>query len=363
MEEEKKKPNRKRLYVLLIILILLIVYMVLAFEKMAEDEKRVDQTMDLTNYRNQPYNDYGAPVIYYKSDIERDTKTRLSKKETEFQGYKCTQFMSDKKNPTDYDSMIFYTFKDGSTASKAFSSVKENVFRKITDEGNNFVQGWIKGVSDAEVERYFYLNGNLIISTDITCIGLNSDSDYDPDENEVDINDIRDPQNQRSLIIKTFGTREDAEKMATNPFIFKGKLIVGDDIGINEINEFYYTYENINYDACYLRYRFYKEDSKFMFFYEKRERPNDYGPATESDTTAKGTIELTDEQWSEFFEFVNGGIVKKRGDNADSGSCGPWLYLYWEGDNDKYQEFTFESVSKELDFEDYCSRLSRIEID
>ena len=361
MEEDNKKPNRKRLYILLIILILLIVYMILSLMKMNDDRNRERQSVDFTIYRNQPYNDFGAPVVYYQSDIERDTQTKLYKKDIEFQGYKCTQFVSNGKNPTDYDSMIFYTFKDGSTASKAFASVKENVFKEITDEGTSFVQGWIKGVIDADIERYYYLNGNLIISTDITFISFYTDKEYDPDESELDIDEIRDPDNLRSLIVDTFGTREDAEKMATNPFILKGKMIVGDDIALNEIKEFYYTYENINYDACYLRYRFYKENSKLMFFYEKRERPNDYGPATESDTTAKGEIELTQEQCSEFCELVKGGIVKKRGDNANSGDCGPWLYLYWKGDKDKYQEFTFESISKELDFEDYCSQLSGID--
>ena len=361
MEEENKKPKSKRIYVLLIILILLIIYMVFVFKKMAEDKNRIEQTIDFTNYRNQPYNDFGAPVVYYSSDIERDTGARLNKTETEFEGYRCTQYICDGKNPTDYDSMIFYTFKDGNTASKAFLAVKEDTFKEITDEGANFVQGWINGVLDADIERYYYLNGNLIIRADITFISFYNDHESDPDESELDINEVRDPQNLRSLIIDTFGTREDAEKMATNPFILKGKMIVGDDIALNEIKEFYYTYENINYDACYLRYQFYNENSKHMFFFEKRERPNDYGPATEKDTTAKGTIELTDEQWSEFCEFVKGGIVKKRGDNADSGGSGPWLYLYWKGDKDKYQEFTFESVSKELEFEDYCSELSGID--
>lgn len=182
----------------------------------------------------------------------------------------------------------------------------------------------------------------------------NNDIYNDPDESG-------DSNNLTTQITDTVGTREDAEEMAKNPFILKGKMIVGDDILSENIKEFYYTYENINYDASYLRYRFHIENGKHMFFFEKRERPNDYGPATEDDTVAKGDIELTDEQWSEFYNMISGGIVKKREENADSGDCGPWLYLYWEGDKDKYQEFTFESVSKELEFEDYCSKLSGID--
>jgi len=40
---------------------------------------------------------------------------------------------------------------------------------------------------------------------------------------------------------------------------------------------------------------------------QTRERENDYGPATEKDTTLTGTFELTDEEWTAFFDlmFVN----------------------------------------------------------
>ena len=45
-----------------------------------------------------------------------------------------------------------------------------------------------------------------------------------------------------------------------------------------------------------------------MFFFEKRERPNDYGPAGEDDTVAKGNIELTDEQIMAVFQYTQGGV-------------------------------------------------------
>ena len=73
-----------------------------------------------------------------------------------------------------------------------------------------------------------------------------------------------------------------------------GARVVGEDIQIGDITEFYYTYENINYNAFYQRYRFYTEDGKHLFFHETRERKDDYGPATEKDTTLTGTAELTD---------------------------------------------------------------------
>ncbi|MCR4739235.1 MAG: hypothetical protein K5886_03120 [Lachnospiraceae bacterium] len=129
---------------------------------------------------------------------------------------------------------------------------------------------------------------------------------------------------------------------------------VGEDIGIEDITDFYYTVEDINYDACYQRYRFYVEDGKHIFFHETRERKDDYGPCTEEDTTLTGTIELTDEQWSEFFDLVSGGRVRSREESAETGDTGPWLYLYWVNDNSDIQQFSFASYGDEKAFVDFC---------
>lgn len=132
---------------------------------------------------------------------------------------------------------------------------------------------------------------------------------------------------------------------------------VGKDIVMDDITEFYYTEENINYGAYYLRYRFYEEDGKYWFFYESREREDDYGPCTEEDATMVGTVELTKEQWTQFYNLVQGGKITAREDSAESGDTGPWLYLYWKGDKSKYQVFSFESYGKEVSFADYCVSL------
>lgn len=94
-----------------------------------------------------------------------------------------------------------------------------------------------------------------------------------------------------------------------------------------------------------------------MFFHETIERKDDYGPCTEDDTTLIGTIELTEEQWSDFADLVNGGTVKEREDSADSGGTGPWLYLYWTNDKGKYQQFSFDSYGTQAKFEEYCLSL------
>lgn len=87
-------------------------------------------------------------------------------------------------------------------------------------------------------------------------------------------------------------------------------------------------------------------------------RKNDYSWLTEADTTKSGTIELTEEEWREFFEFLDGGTVKDREESSASGDSGPWYYLYWKGDKGKCQEFSFISYEKEKEFETYCRGLS-----
>ena len=88
-----------------------------------------------------------------------------------------------------------------------------------------------------------------------------------------------------------------------------------------------------NYDAYYQRYRFYVEDGQHFFFNETRERKDDYGPCTEKDTTQKRTIKLTDDQWMQFCNLVNGGTVKAREESEDSGAYKRrfrrgWKYIY-----------------------------------
>ena len=138
----------------------------------------------------------------------------------------------------------------------------------------------------------------------------------------------------------------------------KSEYTVGTDIQQADVTDFYYTYENINYNACYLRYRFYAEDGKYYFYYEARERKDDYGPTTEDDVTAKGTVELSEARWAEFFDCLKDGTVVKRGMSAESGGHGPWLYLYWTGDKSEYQQYSFASLEKRGEFEENCEGLA-----
>lgn len=137
------------------------------------------------------------------------------------------------------------------------------------------------------------------------------------------------------------------------------ETVTNRNIPIEDITAFYYTAENVNFDAFYQRYRFYADNGAYIFDHETRERPGDYGPTTEADVTDTGTMTLTDEEWAEFLGFLQDGTVSARNDSADAGGDGPWTFLYWKNDKAKYQVFSFRDDGTRLQFEAFCAALAQ----
>lgn len=139
-----------------------------------------------------------------------------------------------------------------------------------------------------------------------------------------------------------------------------GTLIVGTDIALDDITEFYDTYASSTFPPEYQRYRFYVEAGRYMFYHEQRE--GDHFPLTEEDITVSGSKELTKEEKETFFGFLKDGTVTERQESLDAGDSGPWRYLYWDGDEDRYQEFSFETWDKAGSFEDFCIQLKNTQL-
>ncbi len=131
---------------------------------------------------------------------------------------------------------------------------------------------------------------------------------------------------------------------------------VGKQVKEADITEFYFTRSGSTNPPTFQRYRLYAENSARYFYHEKRE--GDHWPLVESDITVSGTKELSDEEWNMFYSLLEGGTVRDRSENLDSGGDGPWLYLYWKGDRSKTQEYSFASYGKEKEFEDACIRMT-----
>ena len=137
--------------------------------------------------------------------------------------------------------------------------------------------------------------------------------------------------------------------------IMRRTFIVGKSIKESDIKEFWYTVDASTDPPRFERFRFYEEDGKHWFYCEQRS--GDHWPLTEADVSLSGSVELTAEQWLELFALLSGGRVVKRTENLESGSSGPWLFLYWSRDRGKYQEFSFASAADRKAFENFASDL------
>lgn len=140
----------------------------------------------------------------------------------------------------------------------------------------------------------------------------------------------------------------------TNMFS-KKEYIVGKDIAVKDIKDFYYTIDASTNPPKFQRFRFTNKSGKYFFYHEKRE--GNTWPLTEKHITIAGRLELTAEQWTEFYSCVDKGKVTKRQDDANSGGRGPWLFLYWTNDKKIYQVFNFASLEQKRKFENLCLNL------
>lgn len=144
-------------------------------------------------------------------------------------------------------------------------------------------------------------------------------------------------------------------KLASRMVFGNGELVVGKDIEIADITEFYYTYAASTYPPEYQRYHIKLEDGNLRFYHETRE--GNHWPLTEADITSSGMIELSKEEADELLICLDDGIVVKRKNNTEAGGSKIWLYLYWKGDQSKYQEFSFASEDMRNSFEHICMKL------
>ncbi len=179
-----EKRKLKRVDILLIILLVLLVYCAIGGYRFTRDTNEFKERVnngEFDDYHNQPNNAFGAPVVYYKSDLERIVGVDLRESKAEFLGYSCTRYWNNRNIPTKYDDLRFFVFEKEKDARKAFGELKNsNTFREITDEGDNYVRGWLNGVIDADIEMYYYRNGNLIVSATVTSVDESARDIDDP---------------------------------------------------------------------------------------------------------------------------------------------------------------------------------------
>lgn len=108
----------------------------------------------------------------------------MQEQEARIEGYDCKlyriRFWDEGHIPTAYDHFTFYIFDKEKQAKKALAEIKEKSFREITDEGENYVRGWLDGVVDADIENYYYINGNLMVAATVTSVDQSARDVNDP---------------------------------------------------------------------------------------------------------------------------------------------------------------------------------------
>ena len=162
------------------------------------------------------------------------------------------------------------------------------------------------------------------------------------------------------LLLVSCGSKDNNVSEDTGVITEKTDKISGSKVSVADVVDFYYTYEWIGYNAEYLRYRFYVEDGKRMFFYDARKVNDDYGPAGEKDRTSFGTKELTQKQWDQFLDIIKEGSINDPKEHTEIGDSGPWMYLYYTKGNDvKRMEYDFASLGNKTDFVDFCESLAK----
>ena len=162
----------KRAYLLLLIPIVLIAVILLpvirAYREKPEALLQFGQDKDKST------------VVYSKEDLDRIVGVELREREWEVAGIACTRYWNNRNTPTIYDDLRFHIFDKEKDAKKALKNLKEHAFYEITDEGDNYVRGWLDGVMDADVEEYYYLHGNLLVETTVTCVDESAREIDDP---------------------------------------------------------------------------------------------------------------------------------------------------------------------------------------
>ncbi len=171
---KSRKKKQRIISILVAVFVVVIAYVGLniyhSIVKFREAEERLIASGAFEDYHNQPHNQFNAPIVYYGSDLDRIVGVNLRSSEATMGGYSCTKYWNNRNTPTQYDDLTFYIFGKEKYAKKALKEIKENAFYEITAEGDNYVRGWLDGVIDADVENYYYVNGNLMVVACVTSV-------------------------------------------------------------------------------------------------------------------------------------------------------------------------------------------------
>ena len=107
-----------------------------------------------------------------KNNLDRIVGVKLREDETTMCGFACMKYWNNRNVPTEFDKLRLYVFDNKRNAKAALSQIKEDL-GEITDEGDNYVRGWERDLSNyrmhirliREIEKYGMLIGGIRAQT------------------------------------------------------------------------------------------------------------------------------------------------------------------------------------------------------
>ena len=173
--DPEKKPFVRRVYILLAILLGLLLPFVLVIPSMIEEHACRNQLMK--NVPNEVLIHGLSKSLFggsswEKNDLDRIVGVKLREDETTMCGFACMKYWNNRNVSTQFDDLRFYVFENKRSAKAALSQIKENL-GEITDEGDNYVRGWERDLSNyrmyirliREIEKYGMLIGGIRAQT------------------------------------------------------------------------------------------------------------------------------------------------------------------------------------------------------
>lgn len=129
---------------------------------------------------------FGVPNInigkYTKEHLDNVVGVELRESDYNFGKIKCTRYWNNRNTPTEFDELRFYVFDSSSDAKKAFKNIKKSAFDEIEKNEDNYVKGHLADTVDASVTRMYFLDKNLIITTDLECYSEWAVNPDDPED-------------------------------------------------------------------------------------------------------------------------------------------------------------------------------------
>ena len=116
------------------------------------------------------YNRYATGYPLKAGETEKGVLNKWAIEKSDYQGTVSLRIWHSSKRNDALDYMTFHVYDSSSEAKKAYGNIYDEFSEYKSEEGDNWFCYWEPGVCDAEVERMYYIEDNVIITAEIGVI-------------------------------------------------------------------------------------------------------------------------------------------------------------------------------------------------